>query len=278
MSTDSHAVDGKAAGHIEAMYGRMMRLDRDRVESQPAVGDAVFVGDVLSLDPDAVLHLVFHDGMRIVTLGGALIIENYVFARDEDDTATFAIDNGTFALAGGRIASGIDTLSVHAGAMSLSVRAARLIAKTGLGKDDMVTLLPKPFGGPGSVLVHNKVGVETLEMPFQTVRLSGAEGYLTQPMTLPQGVIADMYPGPELAAWLVPVEETPFPDEGIAGDSFAPFDVLADHMFERRFTEQSVFPREQLEGLGTARGRQNSLFEDAFDGQRFRLKDDEPKL
>lgn len=100
MSTDSHAVDGKAAGHIEAMYGRMMRLDRDRVESQPAVGDAVFVGDVLSLDPDAVLHLVFHDGMRIVTLGGALNIENYVFARDEDDTATFAIDNGTFALAG----------------------------------------------------------------------------------------------------------------------------------------------------------------------------------
>ena len=278
MTVDIHAADSKPAGRIEAMCGRMMRLDRDRVESQPALGGAVFAGDVFSLDPDAALHIVFRDGTRIFTLGGAFSIEDYVFTRNEDDTATFAIDNAMFALAGGQIASGIDTLSVHAGDMSLSVRAARLIAKAGLGTDDMVTLLPTPSCGPGSVLVHNKVGVETLEMPFHTVRLSGAEGYLTPPMTLPQGVMADMYPGAELALWLAPVEATPSPDEGVAGDSFAPFDVLADHMFERRFTEQSVFPRDQPGGLGAESGRHNGLLEDAFDGQRFRLKDDEPKL
>jgi len=278
MSTDADPAEIKPAGRIEAMQGRMMRLDRDRVESRPALGAQVFAGDVFSLDPDALLHIVFRDGTRIFTLGGALNIEEYVFAKDEDDTATFTVDNAMFALAGGRIASGIDTLSVHAGAMSLSVRAARLIAKAGLDVDDMVTLLPTPSRGPGSVLVHNKVGVETLEVPFHTVRLSGAEGYLTQPMTLPQGVIADIYPAAELAAWLAPVEETPSPDEGIAGDGFAPFDVLADQLFERRFTVQSVFPSDQPVGQRAQNGPKNGLLEDAFDGQRFRLKDDEPKL
>ncbi len=242
------------------------------------MGAAVCAGDIFSLDPGAALHIVFRNGTQIWTIGGTLSIAEYLYAKDEDDRAVFALDDAMFALAGGRIASGVDTLSVHAGWMRLSVRAARLIGKAGMGIDDMVTLLPTPFDGPGSVLVHNKASVETLEAPYQTVRLSGTEGYLTQPMTLPLGVIAEIYSDSALAPWLTPVARASAPDEGITGEGFAPFDVLNDQLFERRFTVQGVFPRDHsLPGSGD-RGHQNTLLEDAFDGQRFRLKKNEPNL
>lgn len=230
-------------------------------------------GKVLSGDAASAV-LKFTDG-TVVHLGPGSVfsIDTFTYESDSDaDQACLNLQMGTFVLEAGDLAIGADDFQVIAGDSSFGVRSARIAVRVDPLGYDMVTLLPSRQGPLGEVLVHNKIGVQMLNRPYQTLRLGGAEADIPAPLTLPSAVVGETYGGPGMAAALFPPDRAE-PEEDLA-EQFQPFRTLSDRFLERQFISRSVFP-----GDGPAKtGEGDAFLEDTFEGTRFRLAaDQEPE-
>lgn len=229
-------------------------------------GAPVYLAGIIETAAGAYVHLKLDDGTCLMLGGdGALRIDGFQLGDvGDEDAAHVSLLHGTLVLVGGRISRGIDALMLQAGAMSLSIRAAKLalcVDEQGAG---MVTLLASDTGPDGEVLVHNKIGVEVLTRARQTLRLTGSDGYLATPLTIPSSVVLENYGLRGLDHALV----APTPSED-GSDDFEPFQVLGDRLLERRFVVGDLFPADAPE----RNDGKNGLLEDAFEGVRYRLPD-----
>lgn len=250
-------------GHCLEVSGAVSLGDATAVAGMP-----LNLTQILETAAGAFVHIKLRDGTRLV-LGhdSALRVDGFrLDCEDDDDGAHVSLLHGALVLGGGRISRGIDAFVLQAGAMSLSVRAAKLAVRLDAGGAGMVTLLASEDGPDGEVLVHNKVGVEILSRVHQTICLTGGASYLAPPLTIPSSVVMDSYGESGLGPVVVPLASLNALDDG-----FEPFLVSEDRLFERRFVSRDLFP------IDTPRpdGDTNGLLEDAFDGVRFRLPDDE---
>lgn len=250
-------------GHCLEVSGAVSLGDAAVVAGMP-----LHLAQILETQPGSFVHIKLRDGTRLI-LGhdSALRIDGFQLdCEDDDDGAHVSLLHGALVLGGGRISKGIDAFVIQAGAMSLSVRAARIAVRLDVGGAGMVTLLAPEEGPNGEVLVQNKVGVEVLNRVHQTVRLNSGDSYLAPPLTMPSSVVLESYGESGLGPVVLPLVPL-----NVLDDGFVPFQVLGDHLFERRFIARDVFPADAPRSDGGI----NGLLEDAFDGVRFRLPDDE---
>lgn len=203
--------------------------------------------------------------------------ERFRYERDPDDTCLITLFHGVIALIDGRIAAEPDALIVDAGPMTLNVHAASLVCRlspNGIKAD--VTLLASSSLKCGEVLVHNNVAVETLSAPRQTMRIDGKHGYVTKPMTVTSDVLRESYKGPAVERVLQQIsaydraEDTWDLDGMFSAEpkGFELFRDLNDRLLERRFLTQHIYPGDKADENHS----DNDLLEDAFEGERFRLK------
>lgn len=199
------------------------------------------------------------------------------YERDPDDMCHITLFHGAIALIEGRIAATSDALIVDAGPMILNVHGASLacrLSPNGIKAD--VTLLASSPLKCGEVLVHNNVALETLNAPNHTLRIDGKHGYVTKPMTVTSNVLRESYKGPAITPVLNRFVAVDRDDHEIDVDEifrtepkgFEMFRDLNDRLLERRFLTQHIYPGDRAREEKT----ENDLLEDAFEGERFRLK------
>ena len=224
----------------------------------------------------AVIGFVDHGEMAINPTT-SLKLEKFQYNRKPDDFCRITLFHGVIAMMDGRIAAEPDALIIDAGPMTLNVHAASLIcrlAPNGVKAD--VTLLSPSSKSCGEILVHNNVAVETLNVRNQTLRTDGRYGYVSKPMIVTSNVLRETFKGPAVGPVLRKICDMAREDEEIEieviNDSdpqgFEMFRDLTDRLLERRFLTQHIYPG----GTPQEDRYENDLLEDAFEGERFRLK------
>ncbi|MEX0695481.1 MAG: hypothetical protein WD075_13610 [Rhodospirillales bacterium] len=229
-------------------------------------GAGLHVGDRIESGENGSLQLHFNDGMTI-SAGplGELHIDAFGISADSDDSIHFSLFSGTFVIASGRAATGPDGFMLQAGDTALGIHHARVAIRIDPLGYDLVSLLPRLKGPTGEVLAFNKVGMVVLSEACQTLRLTGKDGDIPAPLTLPSSVIRETYVIPGLEMDLFPPVADLDGDE--LAETFQPFQTLPDRFLERQFMPRQVFPND-----GPVKtGEDNDFLEDAFVGTRFRL-------
>lgn len=267
---DGDKEDGKGVfvGYCVKRAGAVIATSLSGTETRIKPGVSIHEGDEIVTAPNSYAHFFLEDGSRLyLSADTAFRIETFAFTRGRADEAAFSVPRGTFLLSGGRVAEHPDSMQVVADTLSLVVRAAAMVVSLQADGSATVTSLGSDRGHAGEVLVYAKTGAEVLSRPYQTARLSGRDGFLTPPMTMPSGVVAETYSGPGMSAILAETAARLGRPEVDDAGSFSAFKSLDDQLLERRFVERQVFPAEH----GPKRDGGDPLLEDAFDGERFRL-------
>jgi hypothetical protein len=207
----------------------------------------------------------------------SLRFERYQYNRKPDDSCRIKLFHGVIGLMDGRMATEPDALIIDAGPITLNVHAASLIcrlAPNGVKAD--VTLLSPSSSTCGEILVHNNVAIQTLNTRNQTLRTDGRYGYVSKPMIVTSNVLRETYKGPAVGPILQKICDMAREDEEVELEviydtdpqGFEMFRDLNDRLLERRFLTQHIYPGGEPE----EDRYENELLEDAFDGERFRLK------
>lgn len=237
--------------------GPLVRGAYVQVEDQIQTADASFV------------YIEFLDGSKFaLSENSRLSVDAFGYRHEPyEDLACFTISYGKFVCISGATASSIDDFSIQLNNTTISIKSARLAGRIENADSDLVTLLPQRTGPAGEALAHTKAAVASIDRAYQTLRISGAGHDLSTPLTLPSQVVIETYMGPGLEkAFLEPV---------INGadiiDDFQPFDILNDQFLERQFISKHVYPSDVIRENPS----NNDLLEDAFIGERFRLRDGE---
>lgn len=265
-------------GHCEDATGviTLRHPDGSLVRIRPGV--EVFEGDEITTTMMGHTTIKFMDGGKLaINPTTSVKIDRFHWARTPNDLCHITLFHGTLAFLDGKVAHAPDCVIIQAGPMTLNVQNASLICRLSPnGKKADVAMLPGSLGIPGEVLVHNNVAVETLSTPFHTLRIDGGYGYVSKPMITTSNVLLNSFEkaavGPLLRQILAVkfVNEEPgfvsVFDSEVKG--FELFHDLEDRLLERRFLEQFIYPDDHEPFAA----RSNDLLEDAFDGERFRLK------
>ncbi len=232
-------------------------------------GAYIQVEDEILTANRAFVHIEFLDCSKFVlSENSRLTVDAFCYRHEQhEDAAHFTIPYGKFICISGQIALSIDDFTVQAHRTTLSLRSARIAGRIENAGEDLVTLLPQREGPAGEILAHTKVAVASIDRAYQTLRFGGAGDDLSTPLTLPSRVVIETYMGPGLErAFVEPIFE-----EADVIDDFQPFDVLSDQFLERQFVSTHVYPSD----VTREEPPHNDLLEDAFVGQRFRLRDRE---
>lgn len=261
--------------HAEGVI-TLRRQDASLARLRP--GMEVYEGEEITTTGMAHATIEFIDHGRIaIDPTTALRFERFCYERDPEDICQITLFYGAIAMTNGRIAEEPDAVIVEAGPMTLNVHAASLICRlspNGIKAD--VTLLSPSSHTCGEILVHNNVAVETLNMSNHTLRIDGKHGYVTKPMTVTSNVLREIYKGAAVGAmlhniWSIAREDDEIELELLADSDpkgFEMFRNLNDRLLERRFLTQHIYPGGHTE----EDEHNNDLLEDAFEGERFRLK------
>ena len=207
----------------------------------------------------------------------SLRFERFQYNRKFDDFCRITLFHGVIGVMDGRIGQEPDALIIDAGPLTLNVHAASLIcrlAPNGVKAD--VTLLSPSSNTCGEIVVHNNVAVETLNVRNQTLRTDGRYGYVSKPMIVTSNVLRETYKGPAVGPILRKICDMARENEEVELEviydsdpqGFEMFRDLTDRLLERRFLTQHIYPGGEPE----EDRYENELLEDAFDGERFRLK------
>lgn len=269
MASELSADDVPVIGRCTVAGGSAAIEAPGGVEKPLIVDGKVRAGDKILTGDDAGAALKFCDGTHVVLgAGSTLVVDQFAYESDtEDDAAHLTLEMGVFVIETGDLAVRADTFLVFTGDSTLSLRSARIAVRVDPLGYDLATLLPAKTGPLGEVLTHNKIGMQMLNRPWQTVRLGGDEEDIPVPLTLPSGVVRETYGGPGMADALTPPDDDGA-DDGHT-DAFQPFEALNDRFLERQFIGRQVFPHD-----GPAKtGDSDRMLEDAFEGTRFRLAD-----
>lgn len=253
-----------------------MNVDGDVLVRSQTLGDGplvrgayIQVEDQIQTAAAGFVHIEFLDGSRFaISENSQLSVDAFSFRHEShEDAAHFTISHGKFVCISGQLASSIDDFTIQLNNTTLSLKSARIAGRVENAGEDVVTLLPQKTGPAGEVLAHTKAAVASIDRAYQTLRFGGAGHDLSTPLTLPSQVVIKTYMGPGLEnAFLDPVI-----DDADAINVFQPFEVLADHFLERQFVSTHVYPSDD----SRQESPHNELLEDAFIGERFRLRDGE---
>ena len=232
-------------------------------------GAYIQVEDEIQTADGAFVHIDFLDGSRLaLSENSRLSVDAFSYRHEQhEDAAHFTIPYGKFVCFSGRLALGIDDFTIQANRATLSLRSACIAGWIDNAGEDMITLLPPGTGPAGEVLVHTKAAIASIDRAYQTLRFGGAGDDLSTPLTLPSQLVVKTFAGPGLEQAFV----EPTLDEADVIDVFHPFDVLSDQFLERQFVSTHVYPSD----VRREKYPDNELLEDAFIGERFRLKDGE---
>lgn len=241
-------------------------------------GVDVFAGDEITSTALAHATIQFAD-KSILALNPTTSIrfDRFVYEQKVPDAFRTTVFHGALAMIAGRIANVPDTLIIDAGPMTLSVHGANMLCRLSPnGTKAEVTLLGGDSESCSEILVHNNVAVETLNQPNHTLRIDGKYGYVSVPMTTTTQVLESAYRGTAIGHLLgdLATDKKSSPgdpplsvfDTEMSGFEF--FENLSDRLLERRFLSQHIFP----DDVKSSSTLHNELLEDAFDGERFRLK------
>ncbi|MBO6519726.1 MAG: hypothetical protein JJ900_02445 [Rhodospirillales bacterium] len=249
-----------------------VRLETPGGMEKPLIQDArLRAGDKVATGEAATAALSFSDGTRLVlSAHSVLSIDQYFYEDDqEDDSAVFTFEAGTCVIEAGDLSINADAFIVFAGAATLGLRCARAALRVDPLGYDLVTLMPAASGPLGEILVHNKIGMQMLDSPWQSLRLGAEDTDIPAPLTLPSNVVGETYGGPGVWSLL----QSPLEGGDDLVEQFQPFRALQDRFLERQFVRSNVFP-----GGGAAKtGDGDAMLEDAFEGTRFRLENPEPE-
>lgn len=260
--------------------GRCTRVDGEAMigtgggSEKPLLPDtALRAGDKITAGIRSAATLTFADGtIAIISDGGVFSIDGFAFESDHgDDMAYFSLSAGIGIVDAGDLAIGAGDFTVMCGECTLSLRGARIVVCVDPVGYDLITLLPSVHGPQGEVLAHNKIGMQMLNRPWQTLRLGGDDADIPAPLTLPSGVVADTYAGTGMAEALFPADVEN--DTEHLSEEFQPFRALQDRLLERQFIARQVFPNDGPVKSGDG----DAFVEDAFEGTRFRLADSGPE-
>lgn len=250
--------------------------DGSLVRLRPGVD--VFEGDEITTTAMAHATIQFmDDGVLAIDPTTALKIDRFHWYRTPEDLCHITIFHGTIVFLGAKIARVPDAVIMQVGPMSLNVQRAGLLCRLSPnGKRSDLVMLPGNPDESGEILVHNNVAVEVLDQPFQMLRMDDRYGYVTKPMATTSQVLLGSFSGGAVGPLLKHVVSLRTSDENNAPASvfeidmggFQLFRELEDRLLERRFLTQHIFPSEQ----GRDAREENELLEDAFEGERFRLK------
>lgn len=273
MKRDSNADAALRIGRCTRVDGKALIAASGGAE-KPLLPDAgLRSGDKITAGSGSAVTLKFTDGtVAFISENSVFSIDGFAFESDtEDDAAYFSLSMGTYIIEAGDLAIGADDFIVMCGDCALSLRGARISVCVDPTAYDLVTLLPSSRAPQGEVLAHNKIGMQMLNRPWQTLRLGGGEADIPAPLTLPSGVVAETYAGTGMAEALFPAGASEAGDD--LSEEFQPFRALQDRLLERQFITRQVFPNDGP--LETGDG--DAFVEDAFEGTRFRLADSEPE-
>lgn len=242
-------------------------------------GVEVFEGDEITTTALAHSTIEFADKTVLaINPTTSVRFDRFAFKQKQPDEFRVTLFHGVTALVGGRLAKTPDAMLVDAGPMTLGVHAANMLCRLSPnGIRAEVTLLGGGDETCGEIIVHNSVAVETLNQPNHMLRIDGKYGYVSTPMTTTSHVLEGTYRGTAVAEVLAELfaEKMTMPGEPplsvFNGDisGFELFENLSDRLLERRFMVQHIFPDDTQPGSDD----HNELLEDAFEGERFRLKD-----
>lgn len=256
--------------------GKCMNVGGDVYVRSQSLGDGPLVhgayiqveDEILTTD-GAFAHIEFLDGSKFaLSENTQLSVDVFCYRHEQhEDTAHFTIPFGKFVCISGQLSTSIDDFTIQANRTALSLRSARIASRIENTGDDLVTLLPQKTGLVGEVLAHTKAAVASIDRVYQTLRFGSVGADLSMPLTLPSQVVTKTYMGPGLECAFI----EPATNEADVIDVFQPFDVLSDQFLERQFVSTHVYPSDIMKEESI----QNDLLEDAFSGERFRLRDGE---
>lgn len=278
MDSDTEIDNAMPIGKSLHAEGVITLRRRDGSLARLRTGMDIFEGEEITTTGLAHATIDFIDhGKLAINPTTSIRFDRFIYERKHDDICRIKLFHGVIALIDGRIAAEPDSLIVDAGPMTLNVHAASLVcrlAPNGIKAD--ITLLATSSQTCGEILVHNNVAVETLNAPNHTLRIDGKHGYVTKPMTVTSNVLREFYKGHAIDPILERI--TAIDREGDDTDlggmfaaephGFEMFRNLNDRLLERRFLTQHIYPGDQAKDDQS----ENDLLEDAFEGERFRLK------
>lgn len=262
--------------HRMKNVGKCVNVSGDVFVRSQALGDGPLVRGAYIQAEDQVqtadasfVYIEFLDGSRVALSENSLMsIDAFGYRHKQyEDFAYFTISYGKFVCISGEHASRIDDFTIQLNNTTVSLKSARIAGRIENADSDLVTLLPQRTGPAGEVLAHTKAAVASIDRAYQTIRISGVGHDLSTPLTLPSQVVIETYMGPGLEnAFLEPMINV-----ADTIDDFQPFDILNDQFLERQFISKHVYPSDVIREEHS----HNELLEDAFIGERFRLRDGE---
>lgn len=241
-------------------------------------GMDIYEGEEITTTGMAHVTIEFIDrGQIAIDPTTSVRFERFQYERKADDVCHIRLFHGVVGLIDGRIAAEPDALILDAGPMTLNIHAASLacrLSRNGIKAD--VTLLSTSLHVCGEILVHNNVALETLNAPNQTLRMDGKHGYVTKPMIITSNVLHESYKGASVGKMMRQIGTIAREDDEIAAEvmldlepkGFEMFRDLTDRLLERRFLTQYIYPGDRTKEEKS----DNDFLEDAFEGERFRLK------
>ena len=278
MDSAAGEMNTKPIGTCTHADGVITLRRQDETLARLKPGMDIFEGEEITTTGTAHAAIRFVDhGEIAIDPTTSLGFEKFRYNRKPDDFCRITLFHGIIGLMDGRIGAEPDALIIDAGPMSLNVHAASLIcrlAPNGVKAD--VTLLSPSSNTCGEILVHNNVAVETLNVRNQTLRTDGRYGYVSKPMIVTSNVLRESFKGPAVGPILRKICDMAREDEEVELEviydsdpqGFEMFRDLNDRLLERRFLTQHIYPG----GAPQEDQYENELLEDAFDGERFRLK------
>lgn len=278
MDSVSGEINTKPIGTCNQADGVITLRRQDDTLARLKPGMEVFEGEEITTTGTAHAAIGFVDHAELaIDPTTSIRFEEFRYNRKLDDLFQITLFHGVIGLMDGRIAEQPDSLIIDAGPITLNVHAASLVCRLAPngGKAD-VTLISPSSTTCGEILVHNNVAVETLNVRNQTLRTDGRYGYISKPMIITSNVLRETFKGPAVGPILGKICDMAREDEEVELEvifdsnpqGFEMFRDLTDRLLERRFLTQHIYPG----GAAQEDHYENELLEDAFDGERFRLK------
>ena len=168
-----------AIGTVSEASGPIFVVRADGIRLPAGKDTAIRPGDVIETADGSNVSLTFADGTTFA-LGssGRMIVQEMTFdPASGSGHAALTVVQGTFAFVSGQIAAlggGAMTVTTPVGVIDVNGSNVALQATIREGAN-IVTLMPGATGSTGTVTMTNAGGRQTLDSPYESTRIGGAQ-------------------------------------------------------------------------------------------------------
>lgn len=182
--------DESPIGMVKETSGEATITHPDGTIIKAAVGAPIYQGDIVETKGDGAVNITFVDDTTFaVSENARLAIDEYVFdPATQSGETNFSVLRGVFVFTSGLIGrDDPDDVQIDTPVGSIGIRGTTIMGTINPNGDSQITVVE------GAIVVRNASGEQTLSQQFETVRLAGFDGPISNEGQLSSQQIAESY-------------------------------------------------------------------------------------